>query len=470
MHPADATYAVLIVSLALIGLGIAGMRSMRASRGKGLDQYFLGGHTVSWIGLASSFFVTSIWGMWCVGWVLSLHSDGWAWSILGLCVALGLVLLGAVFALTFRERSVLTISDFLAGRSERISMRTTLSAAFVLLTLFIRIPITIVLGGKLLHGIFGWDPVTAALLMIVVPGVFAVAGGYAAAFAIQGGAAVAAVTGLIFLGSAGSMDAVFPPGSLLDGNSPESMLLFSGLLVYGLWSTCADQSAIQRVAAACSSRDPRKAAFAAAGAVALGGLAIGVAAARVPTPLQTGALTGLARAIVGTSLLTSAMAALAGQFLSVSTMCTLDLYRRFRSAADEAVLVLVGRLMTTMAVVFSILATSLLALIGDQSVLWLTGAYILLGVPVAAIALVGFTWARHHVFGVISGLVIGCVVGSVQVAVKPELMLMPAGLLWMVITVFVSTVLAMIAFSVLAASGVSIPGVLSRRVARMPKS
>ena len=471
MQSTDSTYAIAIVVLALVWLGIAGVRSMRASRGRGLGQYFLGGHTVTWMGLAASLFVTSLWALWCVGVELSFQSNALAWSILGLGVAAGLLLLATVFSPVFRQRGVLTVAEYLSGSYRHAGTSATVASAFILLTLLIRIPITIVLGGKLLHAIFGWDPVTAALLMIVVPGIFAVAGGYAAAFAIQGVAAVVAVAGLVFLGSAGTPETILPFVVHFTGPVPHWTFLAGGLAVFAFWQSCVDQSIVQRVAAAASSRDPRRAAFAAAGAIALGGLAIGIGAAtRTTNMLPSGDWAGLARGFVGASLLACAMAALAGHFLSVSTMCTMDIFRQLRSASDESVLVLIGRLMTTMAVVFSILVSSVLALVGDAAIIWLVVAYVVFGVPLAAVALVGFGWARQHAVSAFAGLLVGWSLGCVQAVVRADHMMSHEGLLWVIVTAFGGAAATMAGLNVCATSGISWMHVMPRRDIRVPKS
>jgi Na+/proline symporter len=470
MHVADSAYGFVIVILALTGIGIAGMRAMRGSRGRGANEYFLGGHVVTWVGLAASLFVTTLWGVWCAGIEFSFRSDVWAWSILGFVAACGLVLLGSVFSPVYRHHGAMTIPGFLSERYGTSSTGVVVSIALVLLTLFVRIPITILVGGKLLHVIFGWDPVTAALLMIVVPGVFAVAGGYAAILAIQGAAAVVAVVGLVFFGSAGGPDITLPLIADFGGGSRDWTPLLCGLIVFAMWSTCVDQSIVQRVASAGSSRDPRRAAFAAAGAIVLGGLAIGIGAAtRTSDVVSTGVWSRVAAAFVGTSILTSAMATLSCHYLSVSTLSAMDLFRRYRSAADESVLVLVGRLCATLAVIVSIVASSLLALVGDAAIVSLVVAYVILGTPLAAVTIVGFLWSRRHGFGAFCGLLVGWVFGFGQAAHGPDQVVSQAGVLWLVISVFAATGVVTLGVGALGLSGPSMLRILPRRYVRVPK-
>ncbi len=471
MPGAQTTYAIVVLVLALAGIGFAGMHAMRISRSRGTSEYFLGGHTVSWISLAGSFFVTTLWGVWCVGAELSFRANVWMWAGLGLIMAAGFVVMGYFLSPAYRVRDVLTIAEFLGDRFGNNGVGMLISLAFVLLTLLVRIPITIVLGGRMLHLIFGWDPVTAALLMIVVPGVFAVAGGYTAIFAVQGVAAVAAVAGLVFFSSAGAPDLTLPAALHFSGGGNENLILFGGLLLYAFWSTCIDQSILQRVAATCTRRDPRRSAFAAAGAIAFGGLAIGIGtASRTTSLLPPDTWTGVATAFVGASIVTSAIAALSSHFMSVSTMTTMDLFRKLRSTADESALVLVGRLMATVAVIFSILASSVLALLGDAAVVWLVAAYVVLGTPLAAIAVIGLVWPGRHSTGAICGLLAGWIVGCVMASLQPEQMTSRNGLFFLAITLFAMSALVMVVVAALTSPGLSTLHPELRKGLRVPKS
>lgn len=471
MPAANTTYAIVVVVLALTGIGFAGMRAMRMSHSHGTTEYFFGGHQVSWITIAASFFVTALWVVWCAGVELSFRANVWLWSGLGVVMGGGFLLLGFVLTSAYRLRGAMTIAEFLSDRLGKREVGTIVSVAFVLLTLFVRIPLTIVLGGAMLHLTFGWDPVTAALLLIVVPGVFAVAGGYTAIFAVQGVGAVAAIAGLMFFGSAGAPDITVPTASHFTGGGDEILVLLGGLALYAVWSTCIDQSILQRVAAASTLRDPRRSAFAAAGGIALGGLVIGVgAASRAANLPDTGAWAGVASAFVGASMLTSAIAMLSGHFMTVSTMVTMDLFRQFRSEADESALVLVGRLMTTLAVIFSILASSLLSLIGDTAIIWLVTAYVVFGGPLVAIAIVGFVWPGRHSTGAIWGLVAGWIFGSLQVSMHPEKMTSQTGVVWAGVATFIVSALVMVGAALIVSPGISMlyPGI--RKDVGVPKS
>jgi len=262
-----------------------------------------------------------------------------------------------------------------------------------------------------------------------------------------------------------------PSASHFAGAGNGNLVLFGGLLLYAVWSTCIDQSIVQRVAAAGTWRDPRRSAFAAAGAIAFGGLAIGVgAASRATGLLPPGTWSDVATAFVGASMLTSAIAALSCHFMSVATLTTMDLFRQFRSTADDSALVLVGRLTATVAVIFSILASSVLALIGEAAVIWLVAAYVVLGTPLASVAIVGFVWPGRHSTGAMSGLLAGWIVGCVLASLQPEQMISRDGVFFMVIMEFVLSALVMVAVALLASPGFSFFRPELRKGLRVPKS
>lgn len=406
-------YGVIIVLAALAGAGAAGIRALRTNRVNGTIDYFLGGRTIGWWALSGSFFATAFWAVWCTGIELGFRNGVWLWTGLGLAMGAGFMVSGLVLTPAYRQGGTFTLPSFVGERAGSPALGTTVSVASVLLTALVRIPLTILLGGKMMQVIFGWDPVTAGLLIIVVPGVFAVAGGYAAVFAVQGSAAVAAVAGLAFFGSTGSLDMTLPASALPGAAATEPLVLSAAFVLLSIWCAGVEQSGFQRMNAAPSTGATRRALSSVAGAIAVAGLAIGVgAASRATGALAHDAWTGVATTFVGTALLMAAMASLASQFLSVSTMMTMDVFTRIRQAANESAIVLVGRLMSTVIVVVSILMSSLLAFVGDAAVIWLVGAFAVVGPPLVVVTLVSTLRAGPNAPAMFGGLGAGWMAGA----------------------------------------------------------
>lgn len=431
MSAALLPYAPIIVLLTLAGVGIAGFRALRTSRVNGSVDYFLGGRMIGWWVLSGSFFSTALWAIWCTGVEMGFRSGVWLWTGLGVAMAACFLFVGLVLVPAYRQGGAFTLPALIGEQSGSPALGATMSIASTALTGLVRIPLTILLAGRMMQLIFGWDPVTAGLLIIVVPGVFAVAGGYGAVFAVQSGAAVAAVAGLIFFGSSGTLEMILPASAVPGLAGADPLLSAVVFLLVGLWSAGLEQSGFQRVNASASSTAPRRALTTVAGAMIVAGLAVGVGAASRGSAQATGGMwTGLATTIVGTSLLMAAMASLASHFMSVSTLITMDLFTRIRRSANESVIVLVGRLMTTVVVVFSILASSLLAFIGDTAVLWLIGAFAVIGPPLAVITMIGVLRPGRHAVAMLWGLGAGWAAGASVVVHQGEHLATVSGVLW----------------------------------------
>ncbi len=413
-------YGVIIVLAALAGTGVAGIRALRTNRVNGTIDYFLGGRTIGWWALSGSFFATAFWAVWCTGIELGFRSGVWLWTGLGLAMGVGFMVSGLVLAPVYRQAGAFTLPAFIGERAHSRTLGTTVSIASVLLTSLVRIPLTILLGGKMMQVIFGWDPVTAGLLIIVVPGVFAVAGGYAAVFAVQSSAAVAAVAGLAFFGSTGSLDMTLPASALPGAAAADPLVVGAAFVLLSIWCAGVEQSGFQRMNASLSTGATRRALASVAGAITVAGLAVGVgAASRATGSIGQDAWTGVATTFVGTALLMAAMASLASQFLSVSTMMTMDVFTRIRQAANESAIVLVGRLMSTVIVVASILMSSLLAFVGDAAVIWLVGAFAVVGPPLIVVTLVSTLRAGPYAPALFWGLGAGWMAGVGAVLIDP---------------------------------------------------
>jgi len=455
------SYLLFVVILMLLGVMIAGLRGMRGGRGRNIAEYFLGGHASHWLNLAASLFVTTLWGVWGVGSELSLGVDVVSWGLLAGASIAGLVLLGLVFAPAYRDTGVMTTPAFLGKFYGDGRVRTVVSLTLMVLTLFVRIPLTIIIGGRMLNALFGWDPMTSALLMIVVPGFFAVAGGFAAIMAVHGAAAVVAVIGLLCAGASGLGGSALLSSAPDGGGGTEWMILVAGLLLNAFWMTGIDQSVVQRTAAAGSGSAARRGAFSAAGAIGSVALIFMILALWRPLGVApAGLFFGGVVSLLGCSVLALAMAALSADLLSVSTIFTMDLFGRTREEADGSTFVLAGRLMATVSVFVSIVAASFLTLLGEKVVPWLLDGYVVLAAPVVTVAIIGFVWERIRGRGAFWALVSGWIAGALHWIVEPDLMPLRTSVLLTALALFAVTGVVLVGVSLLSSEGVAGQGVL----------
>ena len=447
-------YLLIVGTLVILAVVVAGLRGMRGGRGRSITDYFLGGHASGWRDLTASLVVTTLWGAWGAGLELSFGADVFSWGLLAGVTIAGLLLLGFVLAPAYRDAGVMTIPAFLGKWCGDGRVRASVSLTLIVLTLFVRIPLTIIIGGRMLNTFFGWDPVTSALLVIVVPGFFAVAGGYAAMMAVHGMVSIVAVTGLLCAGTAGLLGsdllAVTPNG----GGGTEWMILVSGLLLNTFWTTGIDQSVVQRTAAAGSGTEARRGALTAAGVIGSIALVVMILVAWRPFgTASAGFWGGAVGSFLGSSILALAMAIISTDLVSVSTLFTMDLFGRGREQADGSAFVLAGRLMATVSVFVSIVAASFLALLGEKVVPWLLDGYVVLAAPVVTVALFVFIWPRVRGRGAFWALVAGLTAGAFHWIVEPQMMPLRTSVLLTALVVFAVTGIVLVGVSFVTAEG-----------------
>jgi SSS family solute:Na+ symporter len=392
--------------LVLAGIAFAALQVTRGRKGAGAAEYFLASRSVGWLALAVSLSVTTIWGLWSVFAGMPVSSGLMGWVIPGCAAVVGLVLLGLVFAPLYRTSNAATIPAFLGERYGR-SVGVAVAGVSIAVTLLVRIPFTILIGSRLLNALLGWEIMSSALLMIVVPGLFVIAGGYHAVIATHGAGGIAAGAGVLFL----AFNGFFPTEAMLHRAVPEAegslVPLVTGVAVVGLWFTCIDQYVVQRVIAARSCAAMRGGAALAALLVVLGVVAIATGFDTAPAEGAQLIGSSVAAGFVGAAIVAFGMASLSGLFMSAATVFAMDVFLAGRKRSDEAALVLVGRLANTVIVILAIMAASSIALTGAGSIHWMARALAIALPPVVAILLLGLVWSRMHGRGAFWALVIG---------------------------------------------------------------
>jgi SSS family solute:Na+ symporter len=405
--------------LALAGIGLAGLLATRGKKGPSVAEYFLAGQGVGWLALGISLSVTTLWALWSlsVGMPASFGLLGWA--IPGVIVIVGLLFLGIVFAPRYLSLGVATIPSYLKDRYGR-GVGFGAAVISIVLTLLIRIPFTIFVGSRLLSALWAWDPMSSALLMIIVPGLFVVAGGYRAVIATQYAGGIAAGLGLLVLAFKGfSIPTIFVQ-RLLPGADLSWVFVICGAAVVGFWYTCFDQFVVQRAFAARSCAAIRGGAGLAALLVVLGVVALSIGFTNGVSPASQGLNgDGVTSGFIGAAIIAFAMASLAGHFMSVATLFTTDLYLAGRKKRDEATLVLVGRLTNTVVVFLAILTASSVGLMGSGSLEWMAHAFAITVPPIAAVTMIGLLWPRMHGRGALWALIIGWAAGLFQIGISP---------------------------------------------------
>ena len=393
------------------------MRALRANQGKrGSDasEYFLARRGTGWLSLGVSLSVTSLWAFWSLAQAKPVAEGIWGWLVLGVAVVIGLVALGLGFVPRYKASEATTISSFLGERFGRPA-GLAVALASIGLTLFVQIPFTIIVGTRMVSALMAWDPMSTGLLMVVIPGLFVVAGGYSSAIATQTAGGVVAGIGLLFLAANG-----FPGDGVLPKALPDSAVSWPAVIactaIMGSWSMCMEQQVAQRIFAARSSAQGRKGALFAAALVLAGVALLTVASGNAgSSPALTGS-SGAAGGFVVAAIIALVMASLSAHFMSVSTLITMDIVRPVMHAAGEAMFVLTGRLTNTAVVILAILTASSLPLTGTVVLEWMVPAAAAIVPPVVALVLLGLFVPRMHGRGAFWALVAGWVVGVADAA------------------------------------------------------
>ena len=120
------------------------------------------------------------------------------------------------------------------------------------------------------------------------------------------------------------------------------------------------------------------------------------------------------RGLVIGGLLAALMSSLAAVFNSCSTLFTMDIYKKIKSATSERSLVFVGRIATTVMVVLGILWIPLMKLISGELYHYLQSVQAYLAPPIASVFLLGLFWKRINSKGAVTALFGGFIIGALR--------------------------------------------------------
>ncbi len=388
-----ATYVSLLYLAVVAAVGF--VVAMQA-RNRDLLEYFLAGRGTGSIVLALSLAVTTLGA---IGVVLlinpDIHSQGTALLALAVLCSL-MVVLGTVVSGKYQAAGVMTTPGLVARRFGRFA-GTSLGAVFVLLIIFVRLPLVLLGGSWMLTALTGWEPLTTAMLMLVVAGLYTTAGGFPSVLftqAVQGVTVVFSVVMLLGLHAAGQPLVVDLPIGPPEGTIPGPIVPFTAsLAIVAVWYFWADQFVIQRVLSARGRLETRRGVLLGLAFVSVIAL-LGVHLIGGGTILE-GPVAGdtLPVAMAALLILSLTLSAVAGMLQSAAAMVAIDIVQPFRRTATELSLVLVGRLATTGAAVVVLLLVSALGPMSPAGLLTFVNAHVAVTPPAAAL-FVGVLFVR----------------------------------------------------------------------------
>ena len=410
-------------------------------------DYFLAGRTVGWFAIGASLFVSNISTEHFIGLAGSGASSGLAVGHFEWLACLIVLLLGWVFVPFYLRSNVFTMPEFLELRFSR-GCAVYLAGVSILAYIFTKISVHLYAAGIVLERVVGWNPLTAALILVVATGVYTIAGGLAAVIytdlvqtlILIAGAVILTVIGLDRIGGFAALRAAVPesyfhmikPAS--DPDFPWTGIFF-GAPILGIWYWCTDQVIVQRVLSAKDQGHAR------AGTIFAGYLKIlpvfmlvlpgliAFALYRDAFTIRDGQVmngdiaypmlivnllpSGLVCVMIA-ALMAALMGAMSSVFNSASTLVTLDFYKKIAPHASERQLVNFGRASTGMLVLLGVLWVPFIRLISSQLFIYLQAVQAYISPPIAVCFIFGILWPRLNATGAMTALMTGFVLGSLR--------------------------------------------------------
>ena len=445
-HKALTTADFVIIGVyfvVIFGIGMYFARKERTSA-----DYFLASRNVGWFAIGASLFVSNISTEHFIGLAGSGASTGLAVGHFEWLACLIVLILGWVFVPFYLRSNVFTMPEFLERRFNR-SCAVYLASISIIAYVFTKISVHLYAAAVVLERVVGWSPMKAAIILVILTGIYTVAGGLAAVIYTDlvqtlifiTGAVILTVIGLEKVGGMAGLRAIVPSSyfhmikPVSDPEFPWTGIFF-GAPILGIWYWCTDQVIVQRVLSARDEGNAKAATIFAGflkilpvfilvlpGLIALalfrdlfrfgpGGEVLNGDIA-FPTLVINLLPAGLVGVMVA-ALLAALMGAMSSVFNSASTLVTLDFYRKIRPEASERQLVGIGRMATAAMVGLGILWVPFIHLISAQLYIYLQSVQAYISPPIAACFIFGILWPRLNGSGAISSLLTGFGLGAVR--------------------------------------------------------
>src|SRR5215210_3563316 len=397
-----------ILVIAAYFLLLSGIAYWAARKEKNVSSdYFLASRDVGWLAVGASLFASNIGSEHLVGLAGTGAASGLAVGHFEWLASFILLLLGWLFVPFYLRSGVYTMPEFLERRYNPAarSYFTWVSIVGYVLT---KISVTLFAGGIVMRAVTGYDFWTSAAILIVITGLYTIFGGLRAVIYTEVMQAVVLIVGSITLmfiglnavGGWSGLRAAVPPDffSMWKPSShkdfPWTGVVF-GAPILGIWYWCTDQHIVQRVLAARNIQEARR------GTIFAGYLKI--------LPVFIFVLPGIVAAL---------MSSLASAFNSCSTLLTWDVYRKWRPAASEARLVLVGRITTVILVFLGLAWIPFMKYVSPQIYIYLQSVQAYIAPPIAAVFLLGILSPRLNGKGALAALWAGFVLGFARLLLE----------------------------------------------------
>uniref|UniRef100_A0A8V0Z311 Sodium/mannose cotransporter SLC5A10 n=1 Tax=Gallus gallus TaxID=9031 RepID=A0A8V0Z311_CHICK len=390
-----------------------------------------------------------------------------------------LLALAWVFVPVYISSGIVTMPEYLQRRFGGERIRMYLSGLSLLLSIFTKISTDLYSGALFVQVCLGWNLYLSTVLMLLVTGLYTIAGGLVAVIytdALQTlimvlGAIVLAVKAFNAIGGYSNLEEAYlkaVPSKIvpnttchlpradamhlfrdpISGDLPWTGMTF-GLSIMATWYWCTDQVIVQRSLSARSLSHAKAGSILASylkmlplfviimpgmisrvlfpDAVAcvdpeectrVCGAAVGcsnIAYPKLVVELMPSGLRGLMIAVMMAALMSS----LTSIFNSSSTLFTMDIWRRMRPGASERELLMVGRVVTVLLVALSVVWIPILQSSGGgQLYIYIQAVTSYLAPPVTAVFILAVFWPRANEQGAFWGLMAGLALGLARMGLE----------------------------------------------------
>ncbi|XP_053326822.1 sodium/glucose cotransporter 5 [Spea bombifrons] len=469
---------IVIVAYFVLNVAVGIWSSCRVSRNT-LSGYFLAGRSMAWWPIGASLFASSegsglFIGLAGTGAAGGIAVAGFEWNATYILLALAWI-----FVPVYISSGIVTMPEYLQRRFGGERIQIYLSALSLLLSVFTKISTDLYSGALFVQVCLGWNLYLSTVIMLVVTALYTIAGGLAAVIytdALQTvimiiGAIILTITAFNKIGGYQNLELAYAKAipSLIVPNTTchlprsDAMHLFRdpvsgdlpwtgmtfGLTILAAWYWCTDQVIVQR------SLSAKNLCHAKAGSILASylkmlpmifiimpgmisralypdtvgcvvpevcvevcGTEVGcsnIAYPKLVIELMPSGLRGLMIAVMMAALMSS----LTSIFNSSSTLFTMDIWRKIRKNADEKELLLVGRIVTVVLVVISVVWIPILQNANSgQLFVYIQSVTSYLAPPVTAVFALAIFWKRANEQGAFWGLMVGLVLGMTRMIME----------------------------------------------------
>ncbi|NXC07797.1 SC5AA protein, partial [Orthonyx spaldingii] len=469
---------VVVVVYFSLNVGVGIWSSCRVNRNT-VRGYFLAGRDMAWWPIGASLFASSegsglFLGLAGTGAAGGIAVAGFEWN-----ATYALLALAWVFVPVYISSGIVTVPEYLQRRFGGERIRMYLSSLSLLLSIFTKISTDLYSGALFVQVCLGWDLYLSTVLMLLLTGLYTIAGGLAAVIytdALQTlimvlGAIVLAVRAFNEIGGYPNLEEAYlkaVPSKIVPNTTchlprADAMHLFRdpvsgdlpwtgmtfGLSIMATWYWCTDQVIVQR------SLSAKNLSHAKAGSILASylkmlplfliimpgmisrilypdsvacvdpeecsrvcGAAVGcsnIAYPKLVVELMPSGLRGLMIAVMMAALVSS----LTSIFNSSSTLFTMDIWRKLRPRAGDQELLLVGRVVTVLLVALSVVWIPILqSSSGGQLYVYIQAVTSYLAPPVTAVFILAVFWPRANEQGAFWGLMAGLALGLARMGLE----------------------------------------------------